>query len=98
MEWSWRLFLVGRGRRHGGPDVFRTNGAALQRHEQQHENQRDDASADVTGYRQYTLHWRDPPAGLLLKCTGIAATREFDGSTITTSVGCRPETISTLLP
>src|SRR4029077_13249270 len=38
------------------------------------------------------------PVGLPLRCTGVPETRESDGSTMTASVGCKPETISTLLP
>src|SRR6266481_685235 len=79
----------------GGLDVF---GAHSATRKQQAEKQRKDATDDETHDSKEISHRPIPPVGLLLRRTGMPATRESDGSTITSSVGCRPETISTLLP
>src|SRR4029077_792096 len=90
--------FICRCRRGGGLDVFGTKGTTLKRHKQQHQKQRNDAGKDQTERTDYVIHCLDPAVGLPLSRTGMPATRESDGSTMTASVDCRPEMISTLLP
>src|SRR4029077_1269023 len=94
-ERTWYFFLIHLRHRDDGLDVFRADRATR---ELQQRRQNECAGGDETNCAKEVPHGRDPPVVLLLRRTGKPATRESDGSTMTASVGWRPETISTVLP
>src|SRR5882724_12204016 len=95
LEGTGCIFFIRCCHGDGGFDVSGTHSATGKKQPEKHRN---DANDDETHDNKEIPHRPVPPVGLLLRRTGMPATRESDGSTITASVVCRPETISTLLP
>src|ERR1700739_2110248 len=88
---GWGLFFIRGGRRCARLDILRSNRTARERENQHRQKQCDDAGCDTAKRNQCVFHCAEPPAELLSTRTVVLSTSESDGSTITASVGCRPE-------